>query len=243
MDMPRNRALRLLALIAACAIAPMPAEAGDYAKRALLGFSPDGRYFAFEEYGIHDGSGYPYSNIFLIDTTTDTWVDGTPVRVMIEGESPPLSETRSESADRFRPLLIKHQIGVQGLTVAMNPLTETSANPHSVSFLPRRLSPPLDRDYDLALQDYQLPAADCPDFGLPYKGFQLTMTDPNGQQSVLSRDERIPASRKCPLDYAITEVVTYYPPQGQPVLAVLISVQSVGFEGPDRRFVAVTARF
>lgn len=238
----RNRPGLLAVIALAGALTPMHGKAGDYADPSVLGFSPDGRYFAFEEYGIQDGSGFPYSSIFLIDTTTDEWVAGTPIRVMTEAESPPLSETRSESADRFRPFAIKHQIGTQGLTVAANPLTETSANPHFVSFLPRRLSPPLDRDYDLVLQEYQLPAAECPDFGQPYQGFQLTIIDPDGQQRVLSRDERIPGSRKCPLDYAVTEVVTYHPPKGPPVLVVIISVFSVGFEGPDRRFVAVTAR-
>ena len=78
--MSRDRACSLLSLIAAAdALAPIAAQAGDFADRALLGFSPDGRYFALEEYGIQDGSGYPYSNIFLIDTTTDEWVTGTPI--------------------------------------------------------------------------------------------------------------------------------------------------------------------
>jgi len=112
--MSRNRACSLLALIAtAGALAPIAGQAGDFADRALLGFSPDGRYFAFEEYGIQDGSGFPYSNIFLIDTTTDEWVTGTPIRVLTEGESPPLSETRSESADRFHPYLVERQIGAE----------------------------------------------------------------------------------------------------------------------------------
>lgn len=234
---------KLLAAIAvAGALAPSPGYSGDYAERALLGFSPDGRYFAFEEYGIQDGSGFPYSNIFLIDTSNDTWVDGTPIRVLIEGDSPPLSETRAESADQFRPFLTRYQIGAQGRTVASNPLTETSANPHALSFLPRPFSPPLDRDYDLVLQEYPLAAPDCPDFGQPFKGFQLTIVGPDNQQRVLSRDERLPGSRNCPLAYAISEVVTYHPPQGQPAFAVLISMLSVGFEGPDRRFIAVTGR-
>lgn len=239
--MSRNQARNLLALIAiAGALMPMRGEAGDYADLAVLGFSPDGRYFAFEEYGIQDGSGFPYSNIFLIDTTSDEWVAGTPIRVLTEGESPPLSETRSESADRFRPLRIERQIGAPGRTVAANPLTETSANPHFVSFAPRR--PALDRGYELALQDFQLAAPNCPDLGKPYKGFQLTMIDPARQQRILARDERIPGSRNCPLAYAISEVVVYHPPDRQPVFAVLISVLSVGFEGPDRRFIAVTGQ-
>ena len=44
------------------------AEAGDYADRTILGFSPDGSTFAFEEFGVQDGSGFAYANIYMIDT-------------------------------------------------------------------------------------------------------------------------------------------------------------------------------
>ncbi len=223
------------------AMLPLSAGAGDYAELAVLGFSPDGQYFAFEEFGIQDGSVFPYSNIYLIDTSTDSWIDGTPIRVLIEGESPPLAETRSESADRFRSFLIEYQIGAEGITVAANPLTETSADPHNVSFAPRPSA--INGNYELTLQEYDLPApAGCPGDGYEYKGFQLTMTDSSGQQSVLSRDTRIPNSRRCPLGYAITEVVIYKPQNRGPVFAVIVSVLSVGFEGPDRRFIAVTGQ-
>ena len=47
------------------------AQAGDFAKREIHGFSVDGGLFAFEEYGVQDGSGFPYSNIYVIDTATD----------------------------------------------------------------------------------------------------------------------------------------------------------------------------
>jgi predicted secreted protein len=234
---------KFIALFALCGASyPVSAGAGDYAERSLLGFSPDGRYFAFEEYGIQDGSGFPYSNIYLIDTSTDAWVEGTPIRVLVEGESPPLSETRQQSADRFRPFLIEHRIGATGTIVAANPLTETSADPHHVSFLPLLLVPSNDRDYELSLREYELPAPGCPDMGQPYKGFQLTMIEPSGRQRTLARDERIPGSRNCPLSYAISEVITYYPPNRQPVFAAIISMLSVGFEGPDRRFLAVTGQ-
>lgn len=241
--MSRNQARSLLALIgAAGALIPLVGQAGDFAERAVLGFSPDGRYFAFEEYGIQDGSGFPYSNIFLIDTTTDEWASGTPIRVSTEGDSPPLSETRSESADRFHPFLVEHQIGAPGSIVAANPLTETSANPHFVSFTPRRYSSTQDRGYELALQEYELAAPNWPDLGQPYKGFQLTMIDPARRQRILARDERVPGSRNCPLAYAISEIVVYHPSDRHSVFAVLISVLSVGFEGPDRRFIAVTGQ-
>ena len=227
-------------LIAGITFLPTAGSAGDFAERSALGFSPDGRYFAFEEYGVQDGSGLPYSNIFLVDTSRDEWVEGTPIRVQPENDSQSLSQIRAESRDQFGSFLTTYQIGAEGMTVVSNPLTETSANPYFVSFFPQFSVLNADGDYKLALQEYQLPAANCPDSGQAYKGFQLTLTEPDGGERVLSRDERIPGSRKCPLGYRLSEVITYFPANGQPILTVVISIFSLGFEGPDRRFIAVT---
>ena len=54
-------------------LAPWPAasaRAGDVAELEILGFSDDGGVFAFEEYGVQDGSGFPYANRYYIDTAT-----------------------------------------------------------------------------------------------------------------------------------------------------------------------------
>ena len=74
------------ALLAAALLATLPVApgfAGDAAQLEILGFSKDGGVFAFEEYGVQDGSGFPYANRYYIDTTTDTFVKGTPVRVRL----------------------------------------------------------------------------------------------------------------------------------------------------------------
>jgi len=214
------------------------AAAGDYAERNVLGFSPDGAYFAFEEYGVQDGSGFPYSNIYVIETATDSWVDGSPIRVLIEGDSPPLSETRFEAMDRARPLLQGHQIGAQGRTLVHNPVDELSANPHAVAFRLHRF----DNDtWQLGLTEVEMPAAGCPDMGQPFKGMQLVMSGPSGVRS-LNNDTHIPRSRNCPLGYGLSEVIHYPTGSSGGVLMVIVNVFNVGFEGPDRRFIAIAAR-
>ena len=77
--------------------------------------------------------------------------------------------------------------------------------------------------------------------GQPFHGFRLTLTTAAGGTQTLAEDTEIPSSRHCPLSYAISDVLTYYPDGGEPVLAVILGLYTVGFEGPDRRFLAVTA--
>ena len=79
--------VRLVAVVIACTLCAAPASAGDFAERHIFGFSPDGSHFAFEEYGVQDGSGFPYSNIYIVDVANDSWLPGTPLRVRIDDES------------------------------------------------------------------------------------------------------------------------------------------------------------
>ncbi|MER3444496.1 MAG: hypothetical protein C4333_10405, partial [Meiothermus sp.] len=60
------RAGLVLAVLALAAGAPR-AVAGDAAGLEFLGFSRDASHLAFEQYGIRDGSGFPYSEVFLVD--------------------------------------------------------------------------------------------------------------------------------------------------------------------------------
>ena len=227
---------RLLVVIAA--FLPALAMAGDYAERNVIGFSPDGAYFAFVEYGVQDGSGFPYANAYVIATATDSWVKDTPVRVRIDDEAATVATAYAEAMNGIRPLIEQHAIATPAIVLAANPHTELSADPHQVAFLLRMPVPPdTSQGFALSLTETTLPAADCPDMGEPFKGFTLDLMPPDGTARRLNDDNSIPSSRRCPLGYRVSEVLV---DPSRTVLAVLIDVLSVGFEGPDRRFLAVT---
>ena len=76
--------IRLAALATALLLLSVAARAGDMATVQILGFSDDGGIFAFEEYGVQDGSGFPYANRYYIDTANDTFLHGTPVRERLD---------------------------------------------------------------------------------------------------------------------------------------------------------------
>ena len=219
------------------------AEAADVAERSLLGFSPDGAYFAFEEYGVQDGSGFPYSNIYIIRTSSNSWLKDTPIRILVEDENGLVDDAREKAEAKALPHLEKYKIGVPGLLLAHNPVTEIGHDatvvkvaPGSASFLTA---------HALTFQVETMPIATkrCQDYGDEAQmGYRLTLVRENKPPQELHVDKRIPTSRGCPKRYRISDIIRYEPDEkSQKVLYVVImQVFSYGFEGDDGRYLATS---
>ena len=222
-----------------------PAAAGDIASFRPIGFSPDGGIFAFEEYGIQDGSGFPYSSIFIIDTAKDAFIPGTPIRVRIDDEKAGLAGARGEAAAKAAPLVQKFTLGANpGLMAAFNPITETESPAHSLTYRQYAVEPPVGGQFALALEEIALaPSARCKDVTPQSTGFRLSFEMEDGQpsQRLLHADEKIPESRNCPTGYRLGGVMVHHPDGAEPVHIVLVQVLSFGFEGRDGRWIAVPA--
>ncbi len=238
--------MRAVAPILALALAvSAPALAADIAEHRILGFSPDAGVFAFEEFGVQDGSGFPYSNIYFLDTATDAWLPGTPIRVMLEDEQRPLSDARAQAREAAAALIGETGIEDRHLTLAHNPLGEVEANPVIVDFgVPKPWSAleDIDRRFRAELDIFyaESPGFDCVTLiGDRPTAFRLKLaTADGGAETVLHEDTSIPTSRGCPISYRLTRVIV---PDAWPVVTVvvLVSVLRFGFEGADRRFIAV----
>ncbi len=227
---------RLLFACLAVFLATGAARAGDYAEREIIGFSQEGDYFAFEEYGVQDGSGFPYSSIYIVDTRLDRWVQDTPIRVLIEDELATLEQVRAAARAQAAPLLALYGTSVAPRILVSNPITELGDH-RSVDFLIRAFTPLQTQGWHLSLTEHALPS-DCPDFGQPIVGFDLTLKGPDGRVREVHHDTSVPASRSCPLRYGVSDILAYDTPRGTNLI-ILLNVFSIGFEGPDRRFVAV----
>lgn len=228
-----------------CTVPIAPAFAGDAATLEILGFSKDGKVFAFEEFGVQDGSGFPYANRFYIDTATDKFLPNTPVRVRIDDESATVGKAREQAAAGGNAVIQDLELAEnRGFTAASNAITELSADPHQFVFLPRPVFPPIDGKVALKLDEIDFPATqNC--LGAEHmKGFRLLRLDPDkpGNTAMLNEDKTVPESRGCPSGYKLGAVQTFYPAQGSAVFAVLIAVERQGFEGPDHRWIAVTGK-
>ncbi len=236
------RTMRTLYLIAAMfcwlTVNATSAFAADAADRTVIGFSKDGRYFAFEEYGIQDGSGFPYSSIYITDLQTDTWVEGTPVRVQMREEGATAYGARHKALTQAAPLIEEFGTIQPAKTLASNAVGEEVADPHMMKF--KRFHN-LSTLWTVKLTHVDLATPpDCQ--SLPgIKGFALSVAVDNGELKEVYRDKDLPKSRGCPENYRLADVLSFGENENGRVV-VLIHMLTFGFEGRDSRFVAVPVK-
>lgn len=236
--MKRNAATRVTVLLAASLGLAAPAMAGDRSLFQPIGFSADGRYFAFEEYGVQDGSGFAYSNSYILDLPADKWVSGTPVRMTHHDETVGIAELRRLAAEDVAERLEALGIDQPGAIIALNGEGEPDAASYGLRFgTPGYGLEPVQDEHLLELEIFDLPpATDCAIIENQTKGFVLSL---DGVE--ISRDSgKLPKSRGCAMDYRLYAVVRPADFAAVPGSGVaIIASYPFGFEGPDRRFLAV----
>ena len=231
--------VRLGASLLTLALCAVPALAGDRALIDFIGYSPDGSHFAFAEMGVQDGSGFPYANVYVLDVANDSFVAG-PFRVRMEEEGATIADARQQALAAAKGTLAKLETqfpvdlwalsgdGIEGIV-------------HSLDFGVPGYSAPktVQNGITVKLETFEAPSAEpCGDYtDRPVLGFALSFTGETWE--TVHRDERIPKSRGCPLDYSIFAVVAPMDAQELGQAVAIVSVYSLGFEGEDRRFIAV----
>lgn len=215
----------------------------DNAERAVIGFSPDGRYFAFEQYGVQDGSGFPYAEIFVVDLDANQWVKGSPFREKLEDEAAPVSAVRAKAANAASPLISELKTAEPGEALAAQLPTQAVADRRRLGFDPFYQSQTHQKGerYTLGLELLPFAAPEsCYAEDGKQMGFRLTIKDSeSGMEKEIHKDAAIPASRYCPRDYDISDVITYRPVSGTQRQVALLGVYTPGFEGVNRRYIAV----
>lgn len=231
---------RVSLAVAALALMAAPAVAGDRALIDLLGFSSDSRYLAFEEFGIQDGSGFPYANIYLIDLSTDKWAGGSPFRTLLQVEDGTVAAARIAARQQAATALYQLDITQPLLVAAMIADGEGGDGQSLVFGRPGYMPGEVRSQHKLTLKMFP---ADTPEpceenFGEKAKGFSLTLSEGKDATLIHKDEGPLPASRGCVTTYRIYAVVL--PVDAEVAMgAAIISVYPHGFEGPDRRFIAV----
>jgi predicted secreted protein len=231
--------LGAVVFLAIALLSAAPAHAGDTASLNVLGFSDDGKVFAFEEFGVLDGPGDAYSDIFFIDTEKDRFLAGTPIRVRIDKQQS-LAKIRSISHAKAAPLIARYRLDEDpGVMVAYNPISEVGSNPHKLRYYEFLSSPPRSQTSTLELTETEFPPVnDCLNMAGNYTGFVLKLTEYGGNpvDKVLHTDGQIPKSRNCPNGYRLGAVISSET-SGRQIAMIVVS--SFGFEGNDERWIAV----
>lgn len=238
----------LLPAVVLLLLSAMPALAGDYATLSFIGFSKDGRYLAFEEHGVQDGSGFPYSNIYFIDVEKNSFAaPAVKVRIDRETATEQLARTRARlnAAAALRRLrIVDRNTGTLVVTrlltdVSVNHFYKEADDTQTVNFAELISSMYRQGDYDLTLKPVEVKTKECDIFDQPIYKLDLTLRDNTAEKTiVLQRDTTLPASRSCPIHYAIQFVYLY-----DAYIVVFLNSYATGFEGPDMRYLAVTGRF
>lgn len=220
--------------------------AGDAAKITTLGFSNDGRYFAFMESGIGDGLGAAYARIRFLDTPRNAFA-GTAVQKSQTEEEVAANKGSLQTIERdtialAQPTLTKLGIKSEnrGNVLVSRKVTDLEARAlRTISFsttpiIAGLISPKfqLNLSQIKAIPGEKIICMD-PDKA---KILRLTLVDQQTKkQLLLQADTTLPSSRGCAHAYEIEDVLQF-----QSNLVVLIRIYTVGFEGEDVRYLAIS---
>ena len=222
------------------------AYAGDYATLNFIGFSNDGKYFAFEEFGTQDGSGFPYSTIYFVETAKNKFAVP-PVKVRLDTEKASEAAARNRAALQAAPLIKKFAIvkGHRGQLVLSHLITDLTddkdamdGDTETVRFAEVVSSAYRSGYHQLTLNKIKTVTKNCETYELDNFLIDLSLKDVDADTSrTLQKDSSLPDSRYCPIGYRIQDVYLY---KGN--ISVFLNVFQPGFEGPDMRYLAVSGK-
>lgn len=193
------------------------ALAADQSTLAFLGFSKDGKYAAYEQYGVQDGSGFPYSEIVVLSVPQSKTVIS--VKKVIQTESSGVKEARSQAAKAAVLGRYGIQIKNLGRTVYASPLGKSMVQFQAKS-----------RAYQMGILPINFKNSDC--ISPSAKGVSVQLN-----KKVIFKDAVLPKDRYCAQKYAIQQVRIWDTSKS---FVAFLRYEKDGFEGPDVRYWAVT---
>ena len=244
----------LLMVWSALVLTPAKIFAGDYANIHFIGFSRDGKYLAFRQSGTADGSGYPYADLYLVDTEKNAFA-AKPFEVYLEkdgaSEEDAVKKVEALAARKMRQLkiergntgklLLAHTLMDETLDFSQVPSQD---NVDKVKFKVRPYPREQDGFLELTLKSIQVKPANCDDDSGVYEFFKFELTldslenaEKRIETEFLQKDANLPQTRGCPTGYRMESVYLY-----KNKLAVFINTLHRGYEGPDLRYMVVTGK-
>lgn len=227
--------------------------AGDVAKLTHLGFSADGKFYAFMQSGVNDGLGNAYAEVRFLDVAKNSFAAPGVDRFETEddmsdgqsrGQAALEAEALKASEASLKALKISKNNGQVVLSRKLEDLDARKLKEANFSIFP--IIPGLGSStFKMNLkvikaQSQQTCLGDAAD------ARKLKLELVNSQTNkvkVLQEDKVIPKSRGCALNYEIEDIIATpdsYGMGGTTSVVALIRVFSDGFEGNNVRYIAIS---
>ncbi len=226
-------------------------NAAHLASADFMGFSDDGRFAAFEQYWIQDGSGFPEAEIMVlsvndsrvIELFNTRWneelmfVDGVemyfentsnPARVSVNSDAEALLDSLSISSENIGTHCISHR------------LTDTGVKDESVTFVSWIGSMMWNGpEYNLNIVNHEVtlesPSEWLSMFDTPVL-LEVMITNANGDEVMHHLDDSPQPRFEYVSNYRISDVYVY----NDSLIAIILNTTEPGFEGTDGMFRMVT---
>ncbi|MBC7796430.1 MAG: DUF2259 domain-containing protein [Pyrinomonadaceae bacterium] len=237
---------RLLVILFVLPMFFSTARAGDSNNLNIIGFSKDGKYLAFEEYGSHDGSGFAYSYYTFVNVEKNTFA---APRYVLEAKD----ENSTEAAIRRKAKLANFKkmqefkiiAGNKGTLVVSRLLTDLTMNgdneegasdrarfTEQIYYVGRR------GDYELAVKQIKTETADCKVYERSTYKTEISLLNNETQTTkMLQKDDVLPKSRGCVTNYRIQDIYIY-----EDKIISFLNIRSPGFEGDNMSYMVVTGK-
>ncbi|MFO7626659.1 MAG: DUF2259 domain-containing protein [Candidatus Fermentibacteraceae bacterium] len=212
-----------------------PVPGADSASLRFMGFSTDGECFAWEQYGVQDGSGFPWSTVTIQSTADGAVIHEFSVVLegWFKGDGDPGAESMRMASEALRELSIDGW--ETGSLLVHHPPTDMTFGGSSVTFCTTYYSPSYYLgDYTLDLVTVEIPRTEMEEFwGFPPLELSVRFSDnvTGLTRTVMETSDRT-GNLQWVFGYSIQDVWCL----GDSVFAAAIQCVSIGFEGPDLRY-------
>jgi predicted secreted protein len=211
------------------------AQAASAVEIKVLGFSADGRYFAFEQKGTEGAA--TYSLITPIEVESNRTIKGPQISYSTDDRKRATAVRRANNrVMRKLKVALKGMMSISTSGLPAEPFEDASLKSLA---LPAGWFGP---ESWLVLRELKLVTQRCGKSTTNPTGFGLSLQRKAKPDIRLSQDVIIPSARGCPTHYRIAEAHALKLKDGDVVLAAIIQYVTSGSGVPEEPFTAVTAR-
>jgi predicted secreted protein len=222
------------ALLGLCLLA-FGAQAAEAVEIKVLGFSADGRYFAFEEKGTEGAA--TYSLITPIEVEGNRTIKGAQISYSSDDRKRATAVRRANNRImRKIKVVLKGVMSISTSGLPAEPFEDASLKSLA---LPSSWFGP---ESWLVLRELKLVTQRCGKTTTNPTGFGLSLQRKAKPNLRLSQDVVVPSARGCPTHYRIAQAHALRLKDGDVVLAAIIQYVTSGTETPEEPFTAVTIK-